>query len=108
MARILLVDDDPDQLEIRKRIVEAAGHEVRTAATKSEAFEKFLGCRLVIMDLHLPELSDGLELIHAVTGSARVIVLSGDDAPAGVQVDEFLLKPCPSRRLLDAVSRLCR
>jgi len=107
MARILLVDDDPDQLEIRKRIMEGAGHEVRTAATKSEALGRFPGCQVVIMDLHLPEVNDGLELLHGIGGAARVIILSGDDAPAGVQFDEFLLKPCPSRRLLEAVARLC-
>ena len=107
MARILLVDDDPEQLDIRKRIIEGAGHEVRTAVTKSEALGKFLGCKVVIMDLHLPEVSDGVDLIRGIGGAARVIVLSGDDAPAGVQADAFLLKPCPSRRLLEAVAKLC-
>ncbi len=40
MARILVVEDDTSQLEIRKQILEHAGHEVVTAQDASEALER--------------------------------------------------------------------
>ena len=44
MARILVVEDDASQLEIRKQILEHAGHEVVTAQDASEALERWPGC----------------------------------------------------------------
>ena len=53
MALILLVDDDPDQLEIRRLLLETGGFEVRTASTTGEAERLFGECppALVVTDL---------------------------------------------------------
>ena len=77
MARILVVEDDTSQLEIRKQILEHAGHEVVTAQDASEALERWQGCPIVVMDLRIPDPEDGLRLIQAIAGQARIIVLSG-------------------------------
>jgi CheY-like chemotaxis protein len=106
MARILLVDDDPGQLEIRRLILERSGYEVVTAAGRDEALARVEGCGIVVTDLLLPTAGDGVALIDALRAKARIIVLSGADVPASVHADECLAKPCPSRRLLDAVARL--
>ena len=105
MARILVVEDDASQLEIRKQILENAGHQVVTAQDACEALERWQGCPMVVMDLRIPESEDGLRLIHAIDGQARIIVLSGGQVDPALPVDEFLTKPCPSRRLLEAIEK---
>ena len=105
MARILVVEDDGIQLEMRKQILEHAGHEVVTARNASEAVERFAGCPVVVMDLSIPEREDGLRLIREIAGRARVIVLSGGPADLALPVDGFLTKPCPSRTLLAAIEK---
>jgi CheY-like chemotaxis protein len=105
MARILVVEDDASQLEIRKQILEHAGHEVVTAQDASEALDRWKGCPIVLMDLRIPEPEDGLRLIQAIDGKARIIVLSGGQVDSTLPVDEFLTKPCPSRRLLESIEK---
>jgi CheY-like chemotaxis protein len=105
MARILVVEDDTLQLEMRKQILEHAGHEVVAAQNASEALERFAACPVVLMDLRIPEPEDGLRLIQAIAGTARIIVLSGGEVDPTLPVDEFLTKPCPSRTLLAAIEK---
>ena len=105
MANVLLVEDDPEQMELRRTILERSGHRVGSAHSAAEALELFSGFEVIVMDLRIPEESDGLNLIRAIGTSARIIVLSGGPAP-DVPVDVFLSKPCPTRVLLDAVDKL--
>jgi CheY-like chemotaxis protein len=109
MARILVVEDDASQLEIRKQILEHAGYEVVTAQDALEALERWVDGpgvpSLVVMDLRIPEPEDGLRLIQAIAGKARIIVLSGGEVDASLPVDEFLTKPCPSKRLLESIRK---
>jgi len=105
MARILVVEDDTGQLEIRKQILEHAGHEVVAAENADEAIGRLRGCELIVMDLQIPTPEDGLRLIRASTGSARIIVLSGAAPDPNLPVDEFLTKPCSSRKLLETIAK---
>jgi CheY-like chemotaxis protein len=105
MARILVVEDDGIQLEMRQQILQHAGHQVVTAQNASEALERWTGCPVVLMDLRIPEPEDGQRLIRAIAGAARIIVLSGGEVDPTLPVDEFLTKPCPSRRLLAAIEK---
>jgi len=105
MARILVVEDDASQLDIRKQILEHAGYEVITAQDASQALERSEGCSVVVMDLRLPEPEDGARLIEALAGKARIIVLSGGPVDPSLPVDEVLAKPCPSRRLLECIGK---
>jgi two-component system KDP operon response regulator KdpE len=105
MARVLVVEDDPSQLEIRRQILEHAGHEVVTAKDASEALERWPGCPVVLMDLRIPDPEDGVRLIEAIGGQARIIVLSGGEVDWKLPVDEFLTKPCPSRRLIESIQK---
>lgn len=105
MARILVVEDDATQLEMRKLILENAGHEVVTAQNALEASERWPGCPVVVMDLRIPTREDGLQLMRAIDGAARIIVLSGGELDPALPVDEFLTKPCPSKRLLASIEK---
>jgi CheY-like chemotaxis protein len=105
MARILVVEDDAIQLEMRKQILEHAGYEVVAAQNVAEALERWTGCAVVVMDLRIPEPEDGLRLIQAIADAARIIVLSGGEVDPALPVDEFLTKPCPSKKLLASIER---
>jgi two-component system, OmpR family, response regulator RegX3 len=105
MARILVVEDDTGQLEIRRQILEHAGHVVVTAQDAAQALDRLAGCELVVMDLRLPQPQDGLRLIEAASGLARIIVLSGGQPDASLKVNEFLTKPCSSKKLLETIAK---
>jgi CheY-like chemotaxis protein len=105
MVRVLVVEDDSGQLELRKQILEHAGYEVVAALDTAEALERWEGCAVVVMDLRLPEPEDGARLIQALAGKTRIIVLSGGQVDPELPVDEVLTKPCPSRRLLESIGK---
>ena len=114
MPRLLVVDDDVQQLALRKLLLEAAGHEVAVAGDAPEARRLLEELRpdLLLMDLRLPKLKDGLSLIRCVDErglSAKIIVLSGwtedlCDLPEEKLVSRVLGKPIRHERLLDAIN----
>jgi CheY-like chemotaxis protein len=107
------VDDDPQQLEIRKLLLEAAGYEVAVAATAADA-ERLLDelhPEVLLMDLRLPKLKDGIRLIHSADQQnprAKIIVLSGwiedlCDLPEEKLVSRLLRKPIRNDSLIEAI-----
>ncbi len=63
MAKILLVEDEPDNRDLVRMFLESSGHQIETAATGEEAVERASADQfdLVLMDLSLPGEFDGLE-----------------------------------------------
>lgn len=61
---ILLVDDDPDFLEVSRHVLEGAGYQVLCAASQEDAMAKARGSRpdLVITDLMMSTLDSGFSL----------------------------------------------
>ena len=116
MARILVVDDDPDQLEVRALVLEAEGHEVTSARNRRQAAEAFHRTTpdIVLMDLRLPRTEDGLALIEALralSSTVPIIVLSGwtDDLrnhPSLRLINEVMPKPVRTQHLLGHIRRL--
>lgn len=116
MPTVLLVEDDPSQLETRRLLLERAGYEVTCAATVEEASAslKTQHPDSVVMDLRLPKVSDGRRLIRQVRKASpdiRIVVLSGypedlEQAPEKGIVAEVLRKPLRSQRLIDTLRRL--
>ncbi len=113
MARLLLLDDDPDQLEMRKLVMEENAHAVATAHnTRSglRAFDETIP-EVVIMDLRLPRTEDGLELIRGIRERGVpvcIIVLSGwlpdlRSKPEAALVDHALQKPIRTRNLFKLI-----
>ena len=115
MASVLLVDDDPGGLEIRKMLLERDGHRVFTAADARAARRQFQEHvpECVILDLRLPSPEDGLALVREfreATPGVRIVVLAGwgkdlEGRPEQDLVDEVLAKPVRSERLINAVRR---
>lgn len=63
MAKILLVEDEPDTRELVRLTLELDGHEVLEASTAEEAIVTARAGRpgLILMDISLPGQFDGLE-----------------------------------------------
>jgi CheY-like chemotaxis protein len=116
MARLLVVDDDPVQLEVRKLVLEQAGHAVACATSAGEAIRSFAdhSPELLLMDLRLPRTEDGLALIRHSREHApgtRIVVLSGCTAdlgelPEAEMVDRIVAKPVRSQKLLSLLAQL--
>jgi DNA-binding response OmpR family regulator len=66
-AKILVVDDEPDILDIVRMNLEGAGYEVYGAATGTEALRqiKLVRPHLVVLDVLLPEI-DGWEVLRRI------------------------------------------
>ena len=119
-----MADDDADQVTLRKRLLEAGGHEVDVAlSTVSTVRQVELGgTDLVIMDLRFPNASgeadsqEGLALIRRIREigcRAPLIVLSGwpeelYGQPEEKMVSKIIVKPVSMRALLEAITELVR
>jgi DNA-binding response OmpR family regulator len=86
-------------------LLEREGYAVVAAADADEAAAR-IEARLpdvVVMDLRLPKIEDGLRLISAIGARAPVIVLTGGLAQE-LPVAHVLRKPCRTRVLLDTIA----
>jgi len=118
--RILVVEDDPDILELLRFNLEEEGYRVETAMRALDGLDK-LRTRppgLLILDLMLPDLS-GIEVckrLRAAEATSRVPVLmltaKGEeiDRVVGFEVgaDDYVTKPFSVRELLLRVKALLR
>lgn len=114
-ARILVVDDSPDTLEVIRRNLSAAGYEVFTVPGVAEAVRALDATRadLVITDLRMPKLN-GLDLVRHVRenyADMEIIMITGyASIPGAVEAmqtgaHEYLAKPFIDEELLAAVRR---
>ena len=116
MARILLIDDDPDQIEIRKLVLETEAHQVFPASSPTIALEAFdaLPPNIVLMDLRLPRAEDGLELVlqlRSRSADVPIVVLTGwpgdlKHHPARKLITSVLSKPVRTFALLSLLDTL--
>ena len=96
MARVCLIDDDATQLEVRRLILEHAGHTIVEPGDAADA---------VVMDLHIPSLEQGLAVIRQQHGRSRICILSGlahdlNGRPEAQMVEKILTKPVRTETLL--------
>jgi DNA-binding NtrC family response regulator len=114
MGRILLVDDEPDVLEVCERVLSRAGYEVRAArdAKRARGYLAEERFDLAILDIHMPNES-GISLLehaHKVDPALPAILITGYPAVSAVldsvrlNVHEFLVKPFTLRKLLEVVA----
>jgi DNA-binding NtrC family response regulator len=84
MARILVIDDEPDMRVLLEQTLKAAGHEVILAADGREGVERYRAspADLVITDLYMPN-QEGLETIGELRRrfpEVAIIAMSGKAA----------------------------
>ena len=119
MARILMVDDDPDICFVLKKLLERHGHEVLAALNGREALERLASapCDVVITDMIMPEM-DGVELIMkmredyplmkviAISGGGRISAEEYLKMAKTLKVSRTFQKPIKSADLIAAVDDL--
>jgi DNA-binding response OmpR family regulator len=108
--KVLVVDDDAAGLDIRRLVLERHGFAVATAQDANQARAAFVQDRpdVVVLDLRLPEVEDGLGLIREFQGS-RIVVLCGnrgdlDGREEAAMVGAVLQKPVRSEELAATIS----
>ena len=70
MARILMIDDDPDIIEALRILLESAGHEFHAAQSAAEGLEKLgeVSPDLIILDVMMDTATDGFHLSLKLRG----------------------------------------
>ncbi len=113
--RILLVDDEPDILDVCQRILEADGYRVEPVQSGDAALERLTrqSFDVLVTDIKMPGM-DGLELIRAVKEMAPyipVVIMTGfstmDTTIKALKlgVEEYVTKPFAPEELKIAVGK---
>jgi len=119
---ILIVDDDPDFVEIARIVLEREGFEVVSASHGDEALEAVqqFSPALIIMDVMMRGILDGLHtswqiradpgfhnipilMISSITSSEYAEMFPTDES---IPIDNFLSKPVSPEKLIWEVDRL--
>lgn len=116
--RILVVDDEPEAVELVEFNLKQAGYTVTTAADGAEALKKARSQPpdLIVLDVMLPEM-DGFEIcktlrLEAVTSKLPIIMLTAKaaeiDRVLGLELgaDDYLTKPFSPRELLLRIKKI--
>ncbi|HEY8231280.1 MAG: response regulator transcription factor [Vicinamibacterales bacterium] len=120
MKRALVVEDDPDIVELISHYLSAEGFQVESVADGRRALELLRGSSygLLILDLQLPGL-DGLSVCSELrrdkrTSALPIVMLTarGDEADrvVGLEVgaDDYVVKPFSPKELVARVRALLR
>ena len=117
--KIMIVDDEPDVVDLVKLVLKSEGYEVVTAYSGKEALEK-VGVEmpdLVLLDIMMPQM-DGWEVYNRIKSNAKtkdipVAMLTAKsqsiDKMIGlhvVQVDDYITKPFGRAELLERVKKI--
>jgi two-component system, OmpR family, response regulator VicR len=119
MTTIMVVDDEPDLLEVVKLILESDGYQVVTANGGQEALDKIERVMpgLVLLDIIMPKM-DGWEVFSRIKGNPKthdipVIMLTAKDQRIDkliglhvVRVDDYITKPFGRSELLERIKRV--
>ena len=108
MAQVLVIDDDPDLLNVCRVGLQALGHVVRTAETGHDGLAEAAITRpdVIVLDLGLPDL-DGLEVCTRIRtwSEVPIVVLSADSSEdrkveaLDHGADDYMTKPFGMREL---------
>ncbi len=120
MAKILVIDDDPNVLRIVRAKLRSAGHEVVTAPGGREGVRRMREDvpDLLITDVMMPEM-DGFAVVEAIRGDeglkrTPIIMLTArddvDEVIEGLErgADDYVVKPFDIQELLARVNALLR
>jgi CheY-like chemotaxis protein len=120
MAKVLVVDDDPDFVKVTTRVLEQAGYDVVAAANGAKALQSMRQEKpdVVLLDIMMSYILDGLDvsremaedpdlkdvpvvMVTSLTGVKGSGVFPTDEY---VPVDEWLAKPVDPDTLLARVA----
>ena len=122
MAKILVVDDDPDFVEIARTVLESQGHTVITASDGEQALRKAPVDKpdIVLLDVMMSTVLEGLNVSQVMREDPQfkdvpiVMVTSIASTPHAelfptdeyMAVDGWISKPVSPAELLKVVERL--
>ncbi len=120
MAKILIVDDDPDVVEAVVLLLKQQGHDVAAAYNRQEGMDQVasFGPSLIILDVMMEQPDDGLRmaqdlrrngcqtpiLMLTTVSKATGLEIGKDDEM--VPVDDFQEKPIAPTTLVSKVNEL--
>jgi two-component system, OmpR family, alkaline phosphatase synthesis response regulator PhoP len=118
--KILVVDDDPDIVELLEYNLEKVGYAVKTAGNGKEAIDsaKTFIPDLILMDIMMPKM-DGVEASRILrdmpeTADTYIIFLTArveeysEVAAFDVGADDYIIKPIKPRALISRIGALFR
>ncbi|MFP4106101.1 MAG: response regulator transcription factor [Phycisphaerae bacterium] len=120
MARLLVVDDDPDVVEAIRLFLEKDGHEVEHAYSREDGNKaiKAFSPDLLILDVMMDQPDDGLVMARELRSDGfqtPILMLTSISKVTGMEfgkdsemipVDEFLEKPVDPKVLAEKVYSL--
>lgn len=115
-SRILIVEDDPDNVQLLELFFETSGFSDVHATSDARNVENLVAeiePDVILLDLHMPHV-DGLEVMRRIQAAVPgheipMIILSGDISPEnrriGIEIGatDFLGKPYEMSNLLEKV-----
>jgi len=124
MAKILIIDDDPDFNYVMQTVLEAHDFEVETATTPEEGIDKVLNTKpdLVILDVMMPTGYEGFDVAREIRekhnlADLPIVILTNVHEVRKVPyrfapdkeylpVDVFLDKPVKPEHLVDTIQEM--
>lgn len=115
--RVLIVEDQPENWQLLRRLLEQSGFQVRVAEDGAEGVEAFQSWRpqFIWMDWRMPVM-DGLEATRRIRGlpggrDVKIVALSASvlkderEQVLAAGADDFVLKPIQFRSIYDCMAR---
>lgn len=120
MAKILIVDDDPDVVEAAKMVLEKEGHSVNTAYNREEGMKHIQGEKpdLLVLDVMMTDPDDGIAMAQDLRKDGfdnPILMMSSISKVTGMEygkdnevtpVDDFVEKPVKPATLAEKVKTL--
>jgi len=118
VSRILIVDDDPNIVQMLSDILTDEGYEVATATQSLRAFDRAKESQpnLILMDIMMPyldgldqikllSLDDDLKDIPIIVITAKARALEGIEDLRALRIVDYLYKPFEISDLLDKIGK---
>ncbi len=115
MARIIVIDDDPDILETVARVLDAEHHDVTIAVNGAQGIQliKSRPLDLILCDINMP-MVDGYKVFQAIKNDVQTSAIpfvfitargARSDQRKGMELgaDDYLIKPFSTKELLSCV-----
>lgn len=122
MARILVVDDDPDIVEATQLFLTKEGHQVEGAYSREDGLRKVESFHpdLLILDVIMEQPDDGFTMAQELRRAGNqvpILMLTSVESVSGltfgrdaemVPVDDFQTKPIEPAKLVEKVNHLLK